>query len=168
MKRIIVFGIVGFLFLVSRGFAQDKRTIGLSGSVQNGQYGIICPIWLGEKFVLAPAIDVKFAQSIGTDFGLELAPRYYLKTEKLSPYLGIRVGAIINKPSSKNETDTGTKTDFLLGLAFGGEYFLTDQFSFGIEGQGNFTRSDKKSLRFGNPGGTNFNLGTMISATIYF
>jgi hypothetical protein len=40
--------------------------------------------------------------------------------------------------------------------------------SFGVEAQGNFTKSDKNSLRYGNPDGLNFNTATMISATIYF
>lgn len=149
-------------------YSQESKQIGISGSIQDNQFGISVPIWLGEKFVLAPAFDLKFAEKIGTDFGIALAPRFYFKKEKISPYLSLRVGALINKPSSENEIDTETKIDLLGGLAFGGEYFLSDNFSFGVEIQGNLTKSDENSNRFGNPDGINFNTGTMISATIYF
>jgi hypothetical protein len=53
-------------------------------------------------------------------------------------------------------------------LAFGAEYFIDPRFSIGIELQGNATKSDKNSMRFGNPGNWNFNLATMVSANMYF
>lgn len=148
--------------------SQDKKFIGISGSIQGNQYGILIPMWLGEKFVLAPAIDLKYAEGTGTDIGIGLSPRFYLKNDKTAPYFGLKIGALLNKPSSENEIDTDTKLDLLGGIAFGGEYFLAEKFSFGVELQGNFTKSDDKSNRFGNPGGLNFNTGTMISATLYF
>ena len=114
------------------------------------------------------AFDLKFAEKIGTDFGIALVPRFYLKKDKIAPYFGLRAGVLINKPSSENEVDTETKLDLLGGVAFGGEYFLSDYFSFGVEVQGNLTKSDKNSNRFGNPDGINFNTGTLISATVYF
>ena len=158
-----------FMMLSSLLYSQEsKKNIGISGSLQDNQFGILVPIWVGEKFVVAPAFDLKYAEKVGTDFGIALATRFYLKKEKISPYLGLRIGALINKPSSENEVDTETKLDLLGGLAFGGEYFLSDNFSFGVEIQGNLTKSDKNSNRFGNPDGINFNTGTMISATLYF
>ena len=166
MKRILL-PLIFILFSTSL-FSQESTKIGISGSIQGGQFGVLVPIWLSEKFVLAPAFELKFAEKIGTDFGFALVPRYYFKKEKLSPYVGLRVGALINDPSSDNTTDTETKVDLLGGLAFGGEYFLSDNFSFGVEVQGNFTKSDENSNRFGNPDGVNFNTGTMISATVYF
>jgi hypothetical protein len=157
-----------FILFSSLLYSQESKKIGISGSIQGNQYGISIPIWLGEKFVLAPAFDLKFAEKVGTDFGVALAPRYYLKKEKISPYLGLRIGVLINKPSSENNIDTETKVDLLGGLAFGGEYFLSDNFSFGVEIQGNVTKSDENSNRFGNPDGISFNIGTMVSATVYF
>ena len=168
MKKIIVF--ILFLTFLSSGylFSQAERTIGLSGSIQSNQLGISLPIWLGEKFVLAPALDFEYAEKIGTDFSIGLAPRFYFKNEKLSPYFGLKLGTAINIPSSDNTIDEETKWDILGGVAFGAEYFLGDNFSVGVEAQGNFTKSDKNSNRFGNPDGLNFNTATMISATIYF
>jgi hypothetical protein len=144
------------------------RFIGLSGSIQGNQFGILIPMWLEERFVLAPAFDLKFAEGVGTDLSIGLVPRWYLNDEILAPYFGIKIGTIINIPSSKNEIDTDTKADIVGGIAFGAEYFFTDRFSLGVEAQGNFTKSDKKSNRFGNPDGINFNTATMVSATIYF
>ncbi|MCK9617017.1 MAG: hypothetical protein M0R21_04195 [Lentimicrobiaceae bacterium] len=168
MKKIII--VIAFLTFFSSNylFSQTDRKIGLSGSVQSSQFGISLPIWLGEKFVLAPALDFEYAEKIGTDFSIGLAPRFYFKKDKLSPYFGLKLGTLINIPSSDNTIDSKTKYDFIGGLAFGAEYFLGDNFSLGVEAQGNFTKSDKNSNRFGNSGGLNFNTATMIFATIYF
>jgi hypothetical protein len=168
MKKILVFTLfVVFLFSNSL-FSQTKRKIGLSGSIQSSQFGISLPIWLSEKFVLAPAFDFEFVEKVGTDLSIGLAPRFYLKNDKLAPYFGLKLGMAINIPSSNNTIDTKTKFDIMGGLAFGAEYFIGDNFSLGVEAQGNFTKSDKNSNRFGNPDGLNFNTATMLSATIYF
>ncbi len=75
-------------------YSQESRQIGLSGSIQDNQFGILVPIWLGEKFVLAPAFDFKFAEKVGTDFGIALAPGIYFKKEKISPYFGFKLGVL--------------------------------------------------------------------------
>ena len=168
MKRKIGFTLLAFLLITNLSFAQNKLKIGLSGSIQNDQFGISVPMWLGEKFVLSPAIDFKYAEKIGSDLSIGLSPRFYLKKDKLSPYFGLNIGIAVNMPSSDNKVDTETKVDKIVGMAFGAEYFITDNFSVGIEAEGNFTKSAKNSNRFGNPGGLNFNTGTMIMATIYF
>lgn len=147
--------------------AQDRR-IGLTGSIQGGQFGIGMPVWTGAKFMLVPAIELKIAQGMSSDLGIGLAARKYLKVEKIAPYLGVKAGALINIPSKNNEFDDSTLVDKLLGLNAGAEYFIDEKFSFGVEAQGNFTLSDSKSQRFGNPGKINFNTGTAITATVYF
>jgi len=168
MKK-IAFCVLFLAFLFQgNSFSQPNRKIGLSGSIQSSQLGISLPIWVGEKFVLAPAFDFKYAEKVGTDFSVGIAPRFYLKKEALSPYFGLKIGTAINIPSSDSEIDTKAKYDLICGLAFGGEYFIGDNFSVGVEAQGNFTKSEKNSDRFGNPDGLSFNTATMISATIYF
>ncbi|MCK9423780.1 MAG: hypothetical protein M0Q38_14405 [Bacteroidales bacterium] len=168
MKKKIIFTVFTFLLLTDFLFAQHKGKIGLSGSIQSDQFGILIPIWLGEKVVLAPAFDFKFAEKVGTDFSIGLVPRFYFKNEKLCPYFGLKVGTAINIPSTDNKVESETTYDIIGGLAVGAEYFIVDYFSLGVEAQGNFTKSSKESNRFGNPGGLNFNTATMISATIYF
>jgi len=167
MKRITLL-IVTLLMSTCMLYSQSSVKKGLSANLQNSQFGITVPVWLGSNFALVPGVDVKFAETVGTDFSVGLAGRYYLKNEKLCPYFAFRGGTAIYIPSSENPTGTETQVDFFTGLAFGLEYFLTDNLSVGIEAQGNLTQSDEKSLRFGNPDGLNFNTGTMISATIYF
>lgn len=162
-----------YLFLllnlsVISSFAQNSRNIGLTASIQDNQFGILIPIRFSNMITIAPAFSVQYAEKIGTDFSIGLVPKFYLKNEKLSPYFGLKFGAAINKPSSDNEIDNDTKIDIIGGIAFGAEYFFDDNFSIGVEAQGNLTQSDKKSIRFGNPDGTNFNTATMITATVYF
>jgi len=155
------------IILATTVFSQDKTKIGLSGSIQENQFGILIPFCIEEKFVLAPAFNVVYAEKVGSEFSIGLVPKYYIKKDKISPYLGLKLGAIINIPNSKI-LDFETKVDIVGGLAFGGEYFIDDNFSFGVEAQGNLTKSDKNSMRFGNADGINFNTATMIYATIYF
>jgi hypothetical protein len=168
MRNKHIIAIMALTMMTLLSFGQQKRSIGLTGTFDAGQYGIQVPIFVTGKFSLAPVLEVKYAEKVSTDLGIGLEARKYFKVEKLSPYAGIKVGALFNFPSSKNEIDTENKTDILAGLAFGAEYFLDDNFSLGIEAQGNFTKSDVGSYRFGNPGRINFNTGTMLSATVYF
>ncbi|HBS85314.1 MAG: hypothetical protein A2W91_16030 [Bacteroidetes bacterium GWF2_38_335] len=161
-KFFINLAILGLLCLT--GFSQDKTKIGIAGTVQDNQFGVNIPIWVGENAVLAPAFDFKYAKTQGTDIGFGLALRFYFKTEKLCPYFGLKAGALIYKvPESTSYT-----LDLIGGIAYGAEYFIDDNFSFGVELQGNIAKSDEFSLRFGNPDGINFNTATMVMATIYF
>lgn len=167
-----------FSFIYSLSICQDtlpqKGAAGLSATFQGQQLGLLIPIWTGNNFVIAPAIDFAYAESAATEIGIGIRARYYITKAKVSPYIGIGGGAIINsyETVTYNEYSSNTEKektfDFLVGLAFGGEYFLDEHFSFGIEAQGNMTKSDKDSYKFGNPDGINFNLATMLSATIYF
>ncbi|MBK7213429.1 MAG: hypothetical protein IPH88_09095 [Bacteroidales bacterium] len=158
------------LLLLTSGslFAQQKRNIGLSATIQGNQYGIMMPVWVSSKVAIVPVVELVSASKIGTDLGIGVSPRYYFKTDKLCPYLGVKLGTVLNFPSSKNQVDDKTKVDLIGGLNFGAEYFIAEKLSLGIEAQGNFTKSDKNSNRFGNPDGINFNTGTMLVATIYF
>lgn len=142
----------------------DKRTFGLSASIQGGQLDIILPIWAGNKVVIAPAFNAVYLEDAGVDLGIGIAPRFYLNMDTVAPYVGGRVGAFFNLPTG-NAQET---TDWLLGLALGGEYFFHSKFSVGVEAQANFTISDDLSGRFGNPGGLSLNTATAIFASIYF
>lgn len=168
MIRKFVVSIFLVLFLFKTSFSQTDSKVGLTAIVQDVQLGFNLPIWVGDKTVLAPSIDFTTAEDVGTDIGLGVGFRFYRKVEKLSPYAGIRIGALINSPSNNNALNTEQTTDWIFGPIFGGEYFLSERFSFGVEGQGNIAFSDEESNRFGNPGNVNFNLGTVFMATIYF
>ena len=164
-KTLIVMLIIAGVSTAS--FAQEKTKTGISGTIQQNDYGISVPIWMGEKFVLSPSFMFTSSEGIGSDFGLALAPRFYLSMNKVAPYLGLKAGAIYGMPPSDDD-DAESTIDIMAGVAFGGEYFLSDNFSFGVEIQGNFTKSDDESYRYGNPGKMSFNTGTAVSATVYF
>jgi hypothetical protein len=156
----------------SAAFSQNednlKRMVGLSASVQSTQLGISIPFWIGKKITIGPSFELLYAEKVGADIGLGLVSKYYIRSGKVSPYTGIKLGFINNTPVKTNIVLQESTTDFVGGLAFGGEYFFDRQFSISVEIQGNFTKSDPESDRFGNPGGLNFNTASMIAANIYF
>lgn len=161
-KRLICTIFLGMVLF--SGFAQERPKMGITGTLQDNQLGIMMPFWVGEKLVLAPAFDFKFAKSIGSEISLGLIPRFYFKNEKLCPYFGLKAGVMLYRVFDSNQNTL----DLLGGLAYGVEYFFDNNFSVGVELQGNVSKSDKNSIRFGNPGGINFNTATMVMATIYF
>ncbi len=142
-----------------------KRTVGISASLQSNVYGMNIPIWISQKFVIAPALGINYAGKVGTDYTIGVTPKIYFNTNKLAPFVTFRLAAIFNKPQS---TFDKKKRDLLAGVGFGGEYFFNDNFSVAAEFQGNLTSSDKYSNRFGNPGNVNFNLATGVTVNIYF
>jgi len=129
-------------------------------------------IFLSKEFQLAPFIGIVSAQKVGADITIGLTPKLYFNTNRLAPFADLKIGQIINRPSKDNlsVTNNGIKntTDILVGIGVGGEYFLSRNFSFSVEGQWNLTKSDINSNRFGNPGGINMNLATAVSASVYF
>ncbi|HLO92015.1 MAG TPA: hypothetical protein VK172_12700 [Lentimicrobium sp.] len=159
------------LFFVVSTSAQTTKRLGLTAGIQGNQYGIAVPIRLTQSFSLIPSVAMTYVQENSTDLSTGLAARFYIKQAKVSPYATLRGGVGINLPYNDAEQvmiDKSTRMDIFGGIAFGGEYFIDEHFSFGVEAQGNVTKSDDGSFRFGNPGKVNFNTATMISATIYF
>lgn len=165
MRKIAALLILATLFAFSYPVLAQQRSWGLSASLQQGELGINVPLWLGEKFVLAPTLGLVSASDIATDLSVGIIPKFYISTDQLSPYVALRLIGIFNSPASESENN---KTDILAGIAFGGEYFFASSFSMAVEAQGNFVKSDEDSNRFGNPGGTNFNLAGAVTASIYF
>lgn len=167
MKKL---SIVFFLLLmnISMMFAESPVKVGLSGTVQGKQIGIMVPVWVNSNVALVPAIQVQYAESVGSDVVLGLAMRQYGQIEEVAPYFGLRIGTAIFTPSSDSNIDSESRVDYIFGLALGVEYFFREHFSVGVEAQGNLSKSHKESFRFGNPDGLNFNTATMINVTVYF
>ncbi len=141
----------------------DFRKIGLSASIQGGQMDIMIPFWLNEETVLIPALGIAKIEDFESDLILGLAIRVNVKKGIAVPYVGGRFAALVYVPEERNND-----TDFIGGPFCGGEYFLNDKFSLGVEAQLNITNSDKGSFRFGNPGGLNYNTASAVFATFYF
>jgi len=169
-KTGLLLGVVTILVFTGTLHAQDSliRKVGISATIQDNQFGFLIPVFINNHMSLSPAFDFKYAQRVGTDFSIGLVPKFYLKTGKISPFIAFRIGAMINYPSSINQSTTKNTIDWVGGIGFGGEYFIDKNFSFGIELQGTGTISDVGSDRFGNPGGFNFNTATVVSVNMYF
>lgn len=142
---------------------QNHRKFGLSASLQTDQMDIAVPIWIGDKTILAPALSILHVEDVGTDLGIGIVPKFYLRMNKVSPYVVLRAGTLFFLPKHSDNT-----FDWVAGAGFGADYFFDERFSIGVEAQLNMTISDKKSDRFGNPGGMNYNTATAIVASIYF
>ncbi len=178
MKKLILICLASLFTTFS--FAQEPEEksprIGISAAIQSSSVGIQIPIWLGENVVLAPSVGAQFSDNYGWIAQLGLAPRFYLndKVNALRPYLGLRVATIMDFPTKVVPTNIfepetpDNIIDFIGGLNFGGEYFFSTRFSVGLEIQANIIKSDENSLRFGNPGGLNFNTGALALINIYF
>ncbi len=167
MKKILIIFITLFSVLysnISSAQQLSHGSFGISAAFNGTQGDILIPIWLNNNNSLAPAIGVVNIGKSYTDLSIALVYHHYFPySESFSPLLGFRGGALLGLP----DPGTGT-TDYLFGLAGGGEYFFSPNFSIGIEAQLNFSFSDKRSARFGNPGGTTINTGSVIFAAVYF
>ncbi len=154
------------LFSINNNFAQNLShgSWGISAAVNGTETDIVFPIWTDNTNYIAPAIGLTSIGSINTDISAGVVFHHYIEfNSHFSPFYGLRGGAIFGMP----KTGTGT-TDGIAGILAGGEYFFNKHFSIGVEAQLNFTFSDKNSARFGNPGGTNINTGTLVYASVYF
>jgi hypothetical protein len=134
-KLVIGLSILFTVVSISSQAQEYTRKLGLSATLQGSQYGIALPIWAGEKYVIEPIVSVKYAQSIGSDFGFGLSQRFYFRNKSLAPYAGVNLGAIISAPSSNSIPKSDTHLDLVAGAAFGAEYFIMPQFSFRVEAQ---------------------------------
>lgn len=132
-----------------------KRTVGLAGLINSGQSEILVPIWLGDRFVLAPALSLLHIENIGTQVGLGAAARFYLYMERIAPYLGVQGFALVDLPEVGSSA-----TDLTIGVFFGGEFFLHQRFSVGIQAHGDLFIPDSGSYVF--------NTSTSVLANIYF
>jgi hypothetical protein len=155
-----------FIITVQPSFSQENVSapkIGFSASLQDNQFDFLIPIWIGSKATIAPVFGITWVQDAGTDLHIGLVPKIYFSRNKVSPFISFRCALLRTIPSVGEGT-----TDWLLGLSIGGEYFFDENFSVGIESQLNYTMSDKRSTRFGNPGKNNINTATALFASIYF
>lgn len=143
--------------------------VGLSASVQAGQFDIALPVWTGPSLAIVPSVGFDFAQDVGTDLRFGLAARFYRRVAEVAPYVGLRGGVLFFSPAEReNGPELDSTVDFLVGGAFGAEAFLLPAFSLGVEAQLNATFSAEESARFGNPGNVNLNTGAAVTATVYF
>jgi hypothetical protein len=162
MKLLSLFFIT--VIFLTTGFPQpSKGNVGISVSIQNTQFDFLIPIFFQDKVSVSPAIGINKISNNYTDLSLGAILRFYLSTDNVAPFLGMRAGALMFIPDNEDLI-----TDFIFGPFFGGEYYFSKNFSVGIELQLNIIKSASNSIRFNNPNGTNINSATAFFATIYF
>ena len=129
---VLLLVLVLLVFASGTAQAQDTRSFGLTALIQNGQAEILVPVWLGDALTLAPGFSLLYIENNTMEIGLLLMPRFYLDMQRVAPYISARGGVIFRMPDSSQQSDT---TDLLLGIGFGGEYFVNAMVSFGVEAQ---------------------------------
>jgi hypothetical protein len=127
------------------------------------------PIILSPTFILEPEFGMEQARSKYTSKGSDVESNstvsfytfnLYFKLPKqiksLRLYPGIRIGINYGEMKSKtsnnnpdNETRVRSEHNLVYGLLYGGEYFLSDNFSLGGEAQLNYTRFETEKTSWG-------------------
>lgn len=172
MRSKLAFSLLVLLVLAATARAQDGgNRVGIGVSLIQGaliadleelQFGatflsnIYVPIIVGRSFKLEPEIgflrfseDGEFAEETITQWRFGIGAFYYMRAaESLRAYVGPRLGLQLTSMTDENggkyEFD---ETDLLIGIALGGEYFFSDNFSLGGEIQLNYTSFGEPSYK---------------------
>lgn len=161
MKNVTkLFSICFAIFLITTTvFAQNKpadSNFGLTASLQGNQTNLQVPIWLNDNVTIAPVFGVNYQQDNFTSINLGVAPRFYQDMgSDFATYLGAR--GVLQRTSPEIGPED---SDFLLGATGGGEYFLGNHFSLGVEAQLNFLINDN--------GGDRLSTAAAVMGTYYF
>jgi hypothetical protein len=126
---------------------------------------------------LSPRLGVIYQTKSLKEITLGLSAKYYPVKKTVSPFIAFNLGALYYERAGQYVSMAGEIiplqnsvsgfTDFTFGPGFGGEYFINENFSVGIEGQLNFTAATQKSFQY-SPGTLNFSTAALIYATVYF
>lgn len=141
----------------------EKGTIGLSAMVQSNQMDILLPVFVTPSVVLVPSIGYQNVSDSFSKIAVGIGVRGYLNASQARPYLAARAGLL-----STGVDGSDRQNDYLVGGAFGAEYFFNAQFSVGAEGQLTVIKSDKGSYAFGYPDRTIVQTGTAAMVSVYF
>ncbi|MBN2424036.1 MAG: hypothetical protein JXR46_16310 [Calditrichaceae bacterium] len=166
MLKLFPMLLIIFMLYSSNSYSQEtysNNKIGISAAIQNDQFEIQLPIRTSSYFLIAPSISFISIGDDAKDFQLGLSNRIYISPKKVSTYAGARIGVLFNIPKNADSV-----IDYTFGISGGAEYYFDKNFSIGIEGQLNVSKSDDKSVRFASPGEFIINTATVILATIYF
>lgn len=151
--------LVLLLFIATTSMGQNRAgagSVGLSASVQSSQTNLQLPIWVNENITIAPVFGFNHQTDSFTSINVGVAPRFYQSLgSDFASYIGAR-GMLQHTSPEVGEEDT----DLLLGGTGGGEYFLDEHFSMGVEGQLNLLFNDNSDNAL--------STGAAIIGTYYF
>ena len=178
-RRALLFCMVlltGVIFPVLSS-AQEGRShkVGISAAVREDQTEIMFPIWTSGNSAVVPSFAISHEATVGTWYSLGLALRGYLGTGKAVPYIGLHGAAMV----TNYDAYESSWTDVILGPVVGGEYFLADRFSLGVEARLDVTiEGDREVPPYYYPdyyiysqktsGHTLVNSSALAQATFYF
>jgi hypothetical protein len=102
---------------------------------------ILVSAWVTDKIAIEPSVGI-LAYTNYTFWRLGFAVVNHFGQEKLSPFVLFRAKTYLSSASGRKSSD------YLLGLACGGEYFVSDKFSVSGEVQLNYPVPDKEQTLF--------------------
>ena len=118
-----------------------EGSVGISASLQSDQTNIKVPIWASENLVIAPVVGLTHIDDNYSRLNVGINPRFYQTLgSDFATYIGFQGLLRYTSPEAGDED-----SDFLIGAGGGGEYFLDEHFSLGVEGQLNFLLEDNES-----------------------
>ena len=143
----------------------ETPRLGMSVIIGDSQSSVMLPVWIASNIVIVPSfglsIDEDGWSDLYTGFGIRIVRRM---ESNLHPYVGISC-AVLGSIYGWNEDRT---FNYLLVVAYGGEYFLTKNFSLGIEAQLKLANINNRRLTQIDQLGVNINSVSKLYATLYF
>ena len=136
MKKLLLLPVLVFVLsgLVSAqtNAIDFKHSFGVNTKINPDQMEYYVPIWLNEKTIVSPFLAVQFNRNFETDnssidLGLK---RYLIQPRTAAPFVNFDTGYSYNLNQG------------FVGLGFGGDYFISKQFSIGAELNTRYTFRD--------------------------
>lgn len=145
---------VGFTF-TAQAQTPAEGSLGVRASLF-GQFQIEAPYMLNSTVSIAPTLGFRSVEDIETNFEIGVRPRFYTSTGgSVIPYFtGNLAIDVTNNKIADNKT-----TDILLGVGYGGEFFINNKFSFSADGNLNLLTGDSATTVY---------TSARVSATVYF
>lgn len=110
---------------VIASIAQDENLLALS--------------FRSGKVAYIPAIGIHSLTDVGTDYSINITPRFYTSSSQTAPFISVKVG-FLHKANPSNNL-------FSTGLGFGGEHIINEALAFGVELMLNYNHSFNKNGR---------------------
>jgi len=118
MKKCIIL----FILFSMYGFAQSRTAV--MASVAQDE-NLLQMSFRSGKFAYIPSFGIHSVTKAGTDFSINLIPRFYTSSDVTSPFISVRIGYLRVAAANKNF--------LLLGLGFGGEHLINNSLAVGVE-----------------------------------
>ena len=136
---------------------QVNRKWGLGASLQGGQTAVFVPIWLSPTFMLAPTASLNYVENTSTTIGAGVFVKIFPHMARIAPFwgLGATTSTVIISGGG------GSNTTIIPAVFFGGEFFINQRFSFGVQ-------PTVAVVIPPNSGPLQINTATLLYATIFF